>query len=408
MKRKSNFESFPAKKKAKNTDELDPSTKYLKDPLSAPIVKEAQKFFLTQFNYKLSLKMGPKEGWRTIAKLPVRRMTKELSSDPIIGLFVPGTRKPIPMTSSKVHHPLIDEFIEIILNGLKKFKISGYSDEDGSGDMRYIQMSICRSTLTNQITFVWNHNKMNKAFESFIEWLKDNHKDEIHSLWIHFRNAKDTYDSAIFGRDENSFQLLFSKDKKNGGFIEDNFDLNESSLFFSPSVFKQANIDQFQKIVEGIRKRIPKKSKIIELYAGVGTIGFNVVDLTSSIFCSDENPGNLLCFNKSLESLENKKKITYKVGSASDILKSHPLSDYDVIIVDPARKGLDEDVITAFLKDDKPKLLFYVSCGFKSFQRDSVALTKNGKNKFNLIHAEGHMLFPGSDHLETFAVFERN
>lgn len=26
---------------------------------------------------------------------------------------------------------------------------------------------------------------------------------------------------------------------------------------------------------------------------------------------------------------------------------------------------------------------------------------------WKLIHAEGHILFPGSDHIETFAVFDR-
>lgn len=37
--------------------------------------------------------------------------------------------------------------------------------------------------------------------------------------------------------------------------------------------------------------------------------------------------------------------------------------------------------------------------------------SNNGNNKnvryWKLIHAEGHVLFPGSDHIETFAVFDR-
>jgi hypothetical protein len=88
------------------------------------------------------------------------------------------------------------------------------------------------------------------------------------------------------------------------------------------------------------------------------------------------------------------------------------------------------------------KRLIYVSCGFKSFQRDASILlgltaadTLLFLSSFNssiislvnthttndadypsascssavwkLVHAEGHVLFPGSDHIETLAIFDR-
>ena len=61
--------------------------------------------------------------------------------------------------------------------------------------------------------------------------------------------------------------------------------------------------------------------------------------------------------------------------------------------------------------------LIYVSCGFKSFQRDASFLLggagggggagAGGGGGWRLVHAEGHVLFPGSDHLETLAIFDR-
>jgi tRNA/tmRNA/rRNA uracil-C5-methylase (TrmA/RlmC/RlmD family) len=69
--------------------------------------------------------------------------------------------------------------------------------------------------------------------------------------------------------------------------------------------------------------------------------------------------------------------------------------------------------------------LIYVSCGFKSFQRDAVVLlglSTDGKKccvdsdddgesvasvKWRLVHAEGHVMFPGSDHIEILAIFDR-
>ena len=55
--------------------------------------------------------------------------------------------------------------------------------------------------------------------------------------------------------------------------------------------------------------------------------------------------------------------------------------------------------------DYTPKLLTYISCGFDAFQRDADALLDSGK--WRIYHAEGHLLFPGSDAIETLAFFAR-
>ena len=49
------------------------------------------------------------------------------------------------------------------------------------------------------------------------------------------------------------------------------------------------------------------------------------------------------------------------------------------------------------------KLVVYVSCGFQAFQRDCDALIKSGRWKVEF--AEGYLLFPGSDAIETLAFF---
>ena len=81
------------------------------------------------------------------------------------------------------------------------------------------------------------------------------------------------------------------------------------------------------------------------------------------------------------------------------------IGDADLIIVDPPRKGLDEEVVTALCQERAPRQLIYVSCGFPAFSRDFQSLTIRGEWK--LAHAEGHILFPGSDAIETLAFFTR-
>jgi hypothetical protein len=54
---------------------------------------------------------------------------------------------------------------------------------------------------------------------------------------------------------------------------------------------------------------------------------------------------------------------------------------------------------------DRLRTLIYVSCGFTSFERDCDALIAS--KQWALRRAEGFNFFPGSDALETLAVFER-
>ena len=90
------------------------------------------------------------------------------------------------------------------------------------------------------------------------------------------------------------------------------------------------------------------------------------------------------------------------------MVKNKELEGKDICIVDPPRKGMSEEVLAALLSPQGPKRLIYISCGFKAFQRDFATLTSNNSNySYDLIHAEGHILFPGSDHLETVAIFDK-
>ena len=120
---------------------------------------------------------------------------------------------------------------------------------------------------------------------------------------------------------------------------------------------------------------------------------------------------------------------TYTPSNASDVVSMGELRGADVVVVDPPRKGLDEEVLAGLAEEEfggsggggsigggggsgsfaqrLPRRLVYVSCGFKAFQRDQARLTGPGGGGWSLIHAEGHILFPGADHIETVAIFDR-
>ena len=517
----------------------DPSQLYFLHPLNAPIIKDFERFFSGQFGLKSEITLGKKTKWRTAVKLAVRgELSEDRKLTTEVGLFAPGTHKVFDCSNSPAHHPRINEAVLIVKKGIAELNIGGYIEGTAADDkkigkyrayLRYILISVERKSGLVQLSLIWNSTKTNSTtattlLNSFVDYLVDNtlvkNSEEFkykksklfHSIWVHFHPA-DIHNNAITGRDTDSWELKFGKDYMIEQ-IQSDFNANGESkgannttksvlpsLYFPPFVFRQANIDKFEEIIRDIRSTIKsfKESnsietmKCLELYGGVGTIGLNCLDLVDRLNCSDENPHNLTCFNKSLEALPPNLKIRgqYRPYGAANSVKNGEIFQNNVIIIDPPRKGMDEETIKAFLSfppdpaavklaaentpankrmkisfDDegnanengnvekdlamKRKRLIYISCGFEAFKRDCQLLTgrmsieesshlfhqqgdgndssnagssrkrkdfssesaassspASYQNYWKLTFSKGFVLFPGSNHIETLAVFDR-
>ena len=255
-------------------------------------------------------------------------------------------------------------------------------------------------------------------------------KLNLYSLHINY-NESWKHSNAIFSFDSSCWQHVYgpqaiiehlsfakSKEASNNPDILANPKLPSFRipLHFPPNVFRQANIDAFTNIVARIRERMQtlgnesiSSINCVELYGGVGTIGLHISDVVSSLVSSDENPNNAKCFYDSVRELPTdiQSRLVYRQKNATDMITTEQalFQNCQVLIVDPPRKGLDDEVVDYLCKEGykSMKLVVYVSCGFQAFQRDCDALIKSGKWKVQF--AEGYILFPGSDALETLAFF---
>jgi hypothetical protein len=123
-------------------------------------------------------------------------------------------------------------------------------------------------------------------------------------------------------------------------------------------------------------------------------------------------------------------KATYTVASAGSALRSGQALGSDVMIVDPPRKGLEDDVLEELCKPLNPRqpnvespnmmtiedylvnwtndvqTLIYVSCGFDALARDCEKLLTSAGG-WKLESVTGYVLFPGSNHVETMCIFKR-
>ena len=123
-------------------------------------------------------------------------------------------------------------------------------------------------------------------------------------------------------------------------------------------------------------------------------------------------------------------RIGYMVASAKDALYAGQALGADVLVVDPPRKGLEDEVLAELCKPFNPdqpyveettfltlsddqvnwtndvQTIIYVSCGFDALARDCDRLLSSNAG-WTLKSSTGYILFPGSDHVETLAIFTR-
>lgn len=124
-------------------------------------------------------------------------------------------------------------------------------------------------------------------------------------------------------------------------------------------------------------------------------------------------------------------RITYTVSDATAALRAGQALGASVLVVDPPRKGLEDEVLKELCKPFNPnqpfvesptllafsdeamnwtndvQTLVYVSCGFDALARDSDRLLSSGGG-WTLESATGYILFPGSNHVETLCIFQRS
>lgn len=353
------------------------------------VYSEAKEFFLEHDVANVPLRVGSPTGWRCRAKLA----TRGTADNPQIGLFEEGSHHVVDIPLCQVHHPAINQAIEILRVWISQNKISLYDEQTGLGFLRYLQLAVERKTMRVQLVLVinqrqdvWEKDKGNGLLES----LWQNPQACWHSIWLNFNPRKD---NVIFSP---RWQHVFGEKWLWERFLE-------RDVCFHPASFAQANPEMFEKLLESVKKHIPQ-TNLIEFYAGVGVIGLVVAERCKTVCCVEIVPLAQTCFEESVKRLPVglAARLTYICDSA--VKQEHLLDGpVQVVLVDPPRKGLDEALLKKLYKPNHLQRLIYISCGWESFKHDCQQLLLNG---WKLGHAETFLFFPGSEHLEVLAVFD--
>ncbi|XP_049393625.1 uncharacterized protein LOC125858006 isoform X2 [Solanum stenotomum] len=381
-------------------------------------------------------------GWRCRAKLAVRGS----STNPLIGLYEEGTHNVVDIPDCKSHHPNINAAVQLLKKGIIELNVEPYDEDQGTGDLRYVQMAVTTHDTSLpiperykngkvQVSLVWNSRSENSAntgnLNALANFLWGNGGPKrnvhlIHSVWANFQTSSN---NIIFG---NRWRhLLGERD-----FWEH---IGGIDVSLAPSSFGQANTRAFDSLLRKLQKYVPQGASVVDLYAGAGVIGLSlaVSRKCRSVKCVEVNKESRQSFEKTVERLPTnvESNISWHHADAS-IEPNSWLLGSNVVVVDPPRKGLDPSLVKELrhisavelrtskrpekVKDEKrpwilraredsiqiesttvheenqslPQTLIYISCGWESFKEDCTSLLAS--KEWHLHKAHGFNFFPGT------------
>lgn len=142
-----------------------------------------------------------------------------------------------------------------------------------------------------------------------------------------------------------------------------------------------------------------KGKKLLDLYCGVGTLGQSLKDNFDDIYGIEINE-NAIINAKENAKMNGIKNSHYYAGDTYKILKDINV-DFDTVIVDPPRSGLNSNTIELLL-NIKPEKIAYISCDPMTLARDLKIL----KEHYDIVKLNGLDMFPNTFHIECVCVLK--
>lgn len=159
--------------------------------------------------------------------------------------------------------------------------------------------------------------------------------------------------------------------------------------------FFQVNIPIFEKALERIREH-GATDDLVDMYAGVGSIGLSVANAKVSLVESDAATSAMARVNAAAAHID-----ATVIEAPSEKVLEH-IVDNKTVIFDPPRAGMHDKVVRRTL-EALPEKVIYLSCNAATQARDLAALQES----YDIAFFEAYNFFPHTPHIETLAVLHR-
>lgn len=328
--------------------------------------------------------MGNPYHYRNKAQYPIGL---DKQGNPVMGSFAERSHDIIPTQNCQIQNETAEKIAKTIYAFVVQNHIAVYNEKTQEGILRHIVIRVGIRTHEIMCILVMNGKKMPK-------------EQELAELLVKMYNVKTVIKNTNM---ENTNVILGQQNSilHGDGFIYDI--LGEYTFKISPQSFYQVNPVQAEVLYNVAIEMadLQKEDIVFDLYCGIGTIGIFVTPYVKKVYGIEivEQAITDAKQNKEINHIENIEFYAGDVEKVFSKLMEEKQIYPDVIIVDPPRKGLDENTISNILAVE-PKKVIYISCNPATMVRDMKLL----EEKYEIHKIQPVDMFPFTSNVECCSV----
>lgn len=327
------------------------------------------------------------------AKIQYPVAQTKVSKRILAGYYKKGTHELVNIKYCPIQPMIINKITEFLRDKAQELEISGYNEKKHVGELRHIIFRYSKSKNECIIIFVVNNTKLSSRMKLLANAVMGEYA-HVKGCCINYNDErKNTIISGetrcIMG-DKFYFETV--------GDVEYKISANS---FFQINLGTAKNI--FDKVKEIVTENYPD-SRILDAYSGVSSFGLYLKDVVKEVVCVEENESasNDAIENVKLNNAQNFKILNGKAKATFERLVDEE-EKFDVIILDPPRKGCDNESLDYAIKLAE-KAIIYVSCNPSTLARDIKYLQENG---FRAKFIQPFDMFCHTYHVESLCLLEK-
>ena len=326
-------------------------------------------------------------GYRNKAQYPVGVVGGKAQA----GFFRQRTHQVVPVKQCLIQGQEADQARQTVVDWMQEHGVSVYDEKSQKGLVRHIYVRTARATGQVLVCLVVNGDGIPKETQLVNNLLTN--VENLHTVCLSIHKKPG---NAVLG---DKFVTLYGP-----GYIEDV--LCGLRFRLSPRSFYQVNRDQAERLYETAMEKaqLTGTETVLDLYCGTGTITLALSRHAKQVIGVEIIPAAIVDAKEN--ALRNGvKNAEFFCADAAQAAKkfAEEGTKPDVIVVDPPRKGLDQQVIDAMVQM-APARIVYVSCDPATLARDLKRLEEQG---YQTMEAEALDMFPRCHHVETVVLLSR-
>ncbi len=306
------------------------------------------------------------------------------------GYYQKGSHKIVNLNQCPAQDERLDPMLAELKMDIHNQCWEIYDENTHTGLLRHLGLRIGRSTGEILITLVTRDWDVPNLVAFAQTWLE--RYDKVVGVIL---NCNPDQTNAIFGRET---RCIAGKEYLLERFAGLTFRLRGDTFFqvYTEQAEKMLNLIEAELELEGTEV-------LLDAYAGIGTIALPLAEQVKQAIAIEIQPqataqGKL---NAELNGIDN---VVFHTGKVEELISTLNLQP-DIVILDPPRKGCEPEVI-AYLRENPPDRLVYVSCNPATQARDLKLLCAG--SLYELTRIQPIDFFPQTSHVEAIAFLKVN